>query len=215
MADFLIDIGKVLLDFDFTPSLSKLLPANHPDPTSSLAKLLAKKDEFEAGRIAVSDYTAWAIETLGTGASSEEFHTAWQDIFTPNPPMWEVVRKLSTAGHRLIIFSNTNAIHCPWVFDAYPEFSLFHGSILSYEVNSIKPHPEIYQHAIDKYSLVPENTLYIDDLPANIATGDTFGFRTHQYDLNNHQAFEQWLAKQLSFSDHSALPTLSHAKNRR
>jgi len=197
MADFLFDIGKVLLDFDFESSLSKLLPADHPEPASTLAKLLEKKDEFEAGRMSMGDYTAWAIETLGTNATPEGFHTAWQNIFTPNLPMWETARSLAAQGHRLILFSNTNAIHCPKVFEDFPEFSLFHGSILSYETKSIKPHPEIYRHAIAKYSLVPENTLYIDDLPANIATGNQFGFRTHQYDLDNHAAFEQWLAKEL------------------
>lgn len=203
MADFLIDIGKVLLDFDFTPSLSKLLPAGHPDPASSLAKLLAKKDDFEAGLITVPDYTAWAIGILGTGIMAEEFHSAWRDIFIPNAPMWETVRKLAAQGHRLILFSNTNAIHCPWVFGAYPELSLFHGAVLSFETGSIKPHPEIYQHAIAKYSLVPENTLYIDDLPANIETGRQFGFKTHQYDLTNHGAFESWLSIQLSSPDHN------------
>lgn len=198
MADFLFDIGKVLLDFDFVPSLSRLLPGDHPNPTASLTKLLDKKDEFEAGRISMDDYTAWAIGILGTDTTPEQFHHAWRNIFIPNLPMWDTARMLSSQGHRLILFSNTNAIHCPWVFGAYPDFSIFHGSILSFEVDSIKPHPEIYQHAIDKYSLIPENTLYIDDLPANIATGNDFGFRTHQYDLTNHAAFEHWLSQQLS-----------------
>ena len=169
--DFLFDIGKVLLDFDFETSLTRLLPPGHPEPRATLEKLLAKKDEFEAGRISVGDYTMWAIETLGTTATTEQFHSAWQNIFTENLPMWDAARRLHAAGHRLILFSNTNAIHCPYVFEAYPEFSMFHGAVLSFEVDSIKPHPEIYRHAIEKYSLVPENTLYIDDLPANIATG--------------------------------------------
>ena len=198
MPDILFDIGKVLLDFDFEASLATLLPGNHPDPTAALSKLLAKKDDFEAGRISVGDYTNWALETMGSTATPEQFQTAWQNIFTPNLPMWDTARRLAAKGHRLILFSNTNAIHCPRVFEDFPEFSIFHGSILSYEVNSIKPDPEIYQHAINKYSLVPEKTLYIDDLPANIATGNTFGFRTHQYDLDNHPAFKQWLAEQLS-----------------
>jgi putative hydrolase of the HAD superfamily len=202
MADFLFDIGKVLLDFDFESSLSKLLPADHPDPAASLVKLLEKKDEFETGRIAVDDYTAWGIGIIGSEATPAEFHCAWRNIFIPNAQMWDVVRRLAADGHRLILFSNTNAIHCPWVFEAYPDFSLFHGSILSFETDSIKPHPEIYHQAIDKYSLIPENTLYIDDLPANIATGNAFGFRTHQYDLANHAAFEDWLANQLSSTDH-------------
>jgi len=112
--------------------------------------------------------------------------------------MWDTAKKLRAEGHRLILFSNTNAIHCPWVFEAFPEFSLFHGAVLSYEVGAIKPQPEIYQHAIEKFSLTPENTFYIDDLPANIATGQEFGFQTHQYHLTNHAAFEHWLSQKLS-----------------
>lgn len=195
MADFLFDLGKVLLDFEFEPSLSKLLPPG--SPSSSLSTLLAKKDEFEAGLIPVDEYTTWAIATLQSNATPREFHEAWQNIFTPNPPMWEVVRKLASDGHRLILFSNTNAIHCPWVFQEYPEFSIFPHAVLSYEVNSIKPQPEIYQYAIDTYSLIPEKTLYIDDLPANIETGKKFGFISHQYDLQNHQAFLSWLEANL------------------
>ncbi len=198
MADFLFDIGKVLLDFDFESSLSKLLPEQTPDPTAALSTLLAKTDEFEAGRIAVDEYTEWAISILESKASTAEFHDAWCNIFTPNLPMWEKVRELASDGHRLILFSNTNAIHCPWIFEAFPELSIFHGSILSYEVDSIKPHPEIYHHAIEKYQLTPEKTLYIDDLPANIATGQKLGFHSHQYDLNNHQAFEAWLSSHLN-----------------
>jgi len=198
MPDFLFDIGKVLLDFDFESSLKRFLPANHPNPAAALEALLARKDEFEAGRVSVDDYTRWAIETLKSNATTDEFHHAWRNIFTPNLPMWKTARALHAAGHRLILFSNTNAIHCPWVFGAYPEFSIFHGAILSYQIDSIKPHPEIYQYAIDKFSVIPENTLYIDDLPANIRTGEEFGFICHQYDLNNHRVFEHWLAQKLS-----------------
>ena len=198
MSDFLFDIGKVLLDFHFEPSLKTLLPENHPDPIATLSKLLDKKDEFEAGLISPEDYTKWAIETLGSDATPAKFHQTWRNIFTPNLPMWETIRRLHAEGHRLILFSNTNAIHCPWIFETYPEFSLFHGAILSFEVKSIKPQPEIYQHAIEKYNLTPANTLYIDDLPENIQTGIDLGFKTHQYDLENHQAFEHWLSKNLT-----------------
>ena len=138
-----------------------------------------------------------ALETLGSRASHDEFCHWWQRIFTPNAPMWDCVRKLAADGHRLILFSNTNAIHCPWVFDAYPDFHLFHEAVLSFEAGAIKPHPPIYQHAVDVHSLDPTTTLYIDDLPQNIATGREFGFQCFQYDLNNHAAFERWLSSQL------------------
>lgn len=191
---FLFDIGRVLLDFDFESSLARLLPPDCADPHERLERLLDRKDDFEAGRIDPESYINWALGVLGSDATPDQFRHAWQRIFTPNEPMWECVRNLSGAGHRLILFSNTNAIHCPWVFEEYPEFSLFHGAVLSFETGHIKPQAPIYQHAVDAHGLDPHSTLYIDDLPQNIATGLEFGFHCHQYDLVNHEAFEQWLA---------------------
>ena len=198
MPAFLIDIGKVLLDFDFESSLRKLIPTDHPNPRAALDELLHRKDEFEAGKISVDDYTEWAMKTLGTTASKEDFHAAWNNIFTPIQPMWQTARQLRADGHRLILFSNINALHAPWVFEKYPELSLFDGAVLSYEVGAIKPQAEIYQYAIDKFSLVPENTLYIDDLPANIQSGKDFGFISHQYDKHKHPEFEIWLSNKIS-----------------
>jgi putative hydrolase of the HAD superfamily len=155
--------------------------------------LLAKKDEFEAGRIAPEDYIPWALGVMESTATHDEFRHAWCDIFTPNQPMWSCVEQLAADGHKLILFSNTNAIHCPWVLEEYPVFSHFHGGVLSFEVGEIKPHDAIYQHAIDAWSLDPRETLYIDDLPENTATGERLGFRCHTYDARKHDDFLAWL----------------------
>ena len=194
---FLFDIGRVLLDFDFVPSLSSLFPAGTPDPEARLARLLERKDEFEAGKIEVDSYIDWALEVLDCDATPAEFIQSWQRIFTVNEAMWRCVRDLVDQGHRLILFSNTNGIHCPWVFEYYPEFSLFEGAVLSFETGYIKPQPEIYHHAIEKYQLDPATTLYIDDLPENIQTGREIGFVCWQYDLKQHAAFEAWLSARL------------------
>lgn len=191
---FLIDIGRVLLDFDFEASLSRLLPPGIPDPQARLEMLFDSRHEFERGTIEPEAYIAWALEMLGSQATHEEFRHAWRHIFTPNPLMWQDVRRLAAANHRLILFSNTNAIHCPWIFEFYPDFTLFQAAVLSYQVGAIKPEPQIYQHAIDSCQLDPATTLYIDDLADNIATGLAYGFRCFQYDQSDHAAFEQWLA---------------------
>lgn len=192
---FLFDIGRVLLDFDFEGSLEKLLPEGCADAPQRLAALLERKDELESGAIPSDDYIGWALETLGTDAGPDRFRALWRHIFTRNEPMWRVVDALSSAGHRLLLFSNTNAIHCPWLFDAYPEFACFDGAILSYQAGSMKPADPIYEYAIRHYGLDPARTLYIDDLPDNIATGRRFGFSSWQYDLNDHAAFLSWLSR--------------------
>lgn len=195
---FLYDIGRVLLDFNFEQSLATLLPADAPDGLARLTRLLEKKDEFEAGGITTEDYIIWALKVMESTASPEEFCHAWRHIFTVNEPMWARVRSLAADGHRLILFSNINGIHAPWIFEEYPQFSLFHGAVLSFEAGFIKPHEEIYEHAIKTYGLIPAETLYIDDLPDNVETGRRLGFRTWQYDIKNHAAFENWLADELA-----------------
>lgn len=189
----LLDIGRVLLDFDFESSLSKLLPADVVQPRERLGRLLERKDELESGRIEADDYVKWALEVMGSDASHQEFCDAWRDIFTPNEPMWQRVRQLRAAGHKLVLFSNINAIHVPWIYEAYPEFDLFHGAVMSFEVGHIKPEPEIYRHAIDAHGLNPEQTLYIDDLAENVEAGCAAGFASWQYELHHHDAFEEWL----------------------
>ncbi len=194
---FLYDIGRVLLDFDFETSIARILPPDVTDHATRLAKILHRKDDFETGKIGTDNYIAWALETLDSTATHDEFSHAWRHIFTPNEPMWARVRQLATAGHRLILFSNINAIHSPWIFEKYPDFSLFHGAVLSYQTGFIKPQQEIYQYAITTHRLIPAETLYIDDLPQNCATGRALGFRTWQYDLHDHPAFETWLTENL------------------
>lgn len=195
--NFLFDIGRVLLDFDFESSLKTLLSPDVDQPRERLRRLLARKDEFESGRIEPDAYIDWALGVLESGATPDEFRHAWRNIFTPNEPMWDRVRQLEADGHKLILFSNINGIHVPWIYEAYPQFELFHGAVMSFEVGCIKPEPEIYRHAIHMHELDPDQTLYIDDLAQNVEGGRAAGFRSWQYDLNDHHAFEAWLAESL------------------
>lgn len=195
---FLFDIGRVLLDFDFETSLATLLPEGTTDAKDRLARLIERKDEFEAGKLDTETYIDWALGVMESKATHDDFLHAWRNIFTPNGPMWECARKLAEDGHRLVLFSNINPIHSPWIFEAFPAFSVFHGAVMSFEAGFIKPDEAIYKHAIAAYGLVPERTIYIDDLPANIATGKKMGFRSWQYDLYDHPAFEAWLKVQMA-----------------
>ncbi|MDX1679520.1 MAG: HAD family phosphatase [Akkermansiaceae bacterium] len=195
--NFLFDIGRVLLDFDFEASLASLLPEGVGNPRERLERLLERKDELESGRIDADDYVSWALGVMGSEASPEEFRKAWCNIFTPNEPMWQQVRELEAAGHKLVLFSNINAIHVPWIYEAFPQFELFHGAVMSFEVGHIKPQPEIYAHALENHGLKADQTLYIDDLPENVEAGRAAGLRSWQYDLHKHAEFEQWLESQL------------------
>ena len=41
------------------------------------------------------------------------------------------------------------------------------GGVISYEIKKLKPYPEIYQHLLQKYNLIPEECLFFDDRAEN------------------------------------------------
>ena len=198
--DILFDIGRVLLDFDFEASIRRLLN-EHPHATrESLMRAIDAREDFECGREHPDAFINRLIRSADGGQTipAPRMRDAWRRIFTRNAPMWDVVNRLKHAGgHRLILFSNTNAVHCPWIFEEFPEFGVFDGAVLSYEVGAMKPDAAIYEHAIREFGLNPARTRYIDDLPENVAAGERFGFRCHLYDLRRHDRFERWLADEM------------------
>ena len=190
---FLFDIGNVLLKLHFQRFHLAILGSENAPLSADLADL---KDPYETGKLSDQEFVEQSLDILNHPLTSDEFVAAWKNIFSPNLPMWEVVRTLKKQGHRLILFSNTNSIHARSFLKTYQDFNLFDHHHFSQEVGTIKPLPEFYQSAIENYDLVPGETLYLDDLPENIATGKKFGFSSWQYDLNDHQAYVAWLYTQ-------------------
>lgn len=192
MKTYLFDIGNVLLAFDFTPALSSLMGAN-PKP-DALKQIIDRKDEFEAGRIDITPYIKWASELLDFRGSEEEFKQAWRNIFTPITPTWELAKKLKNDGHRLILYSNTNAIHAPHCLASYEVFELFDHAVFSHEIGAIKPHTDFFLRSFEKFNIDPAETFYIDDMPENIEAGRTHGLDSHLYSANRHSDLLDWIA---------------------
>jgi putative hydrolase of the HAD superfamily len=192
MKTYLFDIGNVLLAFDFTPALSALLGPNH-HPTA-LAQIIERKDEFEAGKIEVSDYIRWASQLLDFSGSEEEFKHVWRHIFTPIDGTWELAKQLKSDGHRLILYSNTNAIHAPHCIETYSIFEYFDHAVFSHEIGAIKPEDDFFLKSFEQFQIDPNETYYIDDLPANIEAGKKHGLSTHLYSANRHQDLLDWVA---------------------
>ncbi|MBN2837585.1 MAG: HAD-IA family hydrolase, partial [Fusobacteriaceae bacterium] len=67
------------------------------------------------------------------------------------------------------------------VFEKYPWFKLFNGKIVSSHVKLLKPEKEIYEALIKKYSLNPDECIFIDDTHANIIAGEKLGIKGIHY----------------------------------
>lgn len=88
--------------------------------------------------------------------------------------------------YRLFLLSNTNPIgmnKCRRLFmdKGYKIQEIFEKQFLSYKMKMAKPGEEIFRKMIKDANILPEETLYIDDSPANIETGRSLGFHVVLY----------------------------------
>jgi putative hydrolase of the HAD superfamily len=102
------------------------------------------------------------LNDIGLQMDFDEFTHSWNDIFTANPPMLELVRNSPRPRYLL---SNTNEPHVTWIRGSYPEiFPLFDGCVLSNEVGVRKPDPRIYRHVESLSGAPPGRHVFIDDV---------------------------------------------------
>jgi putative hydrolase of the HAD superfamily len=183
---FLFDIGNVILRFDFTIALRKLAAqSDSDDPTELLTRLEPVKFMLEDGQIDRAAFIRGAIDVLRYRGTEADLVGAFEDIFTENKPMSELIARLH-GSHPLYLLSNTNDIHVDFFLRQYPVFQHFCGGVYSHKVRASKPNPEIYRIACRQFGIAPETTFFIDDLLPNIETARGLGFRTHHYHHERH-----------------------------
>lgn len=99
------------------------------------------------------------------------------------------IQELKKKGYRCLYLSNfSRKAHkdCAAALDFLPYMD---GGILSYQEKIIKPMPVIYQLLIDRYGLVPEECVFLDDTQKNLDGAEKFGIHTILFQ-NQAQAVE-------------------------
>ncbi len=87
-----------------------------------------------------------------------------------------LVKDCKKAGHSVFLLSNWEPESMELLEQLYPEFfGLFDGAVISGRVGLVKPDPAIYEYLLKTYDLEPEQTIFIDDQPENIAAAQALG----------------------------------------
>lgn len=84
------------------------------------------------------------------------------------PEMIELLKEYKAKGYKLYVCSNWDGESIALFEEQYPEFmNMFDGKIVSGEIHLMKPQPEFFNYAIDKYDMKRERTALIDDQEEN------------------------------------------------
>jgi glucose-1-phosphatase len=178
----ILDLGKVVVHFDFKRGY-RALEGLCPYPAAEIPKRIATTnlvERFETGMVEPRDFFSQFSRLLGLTLDYDHFCRIWSSIFSETLLPESLLEGLA-ARYRLLLLSNTNAIHFEMIRANYPILRHFHDLILSYEVKAMKPRPEIYRAALERAGCRPEECFYTDDIADYVEGARRIGIDAEQF----------------------------------
>jgi putative hydrolase of the HAD superfamily len=179
----LFDVGKVLIDFNFETGVQALHRACSIS-RERLEEVLWDETwirRYERGEITTTEFHSYLCETAALKMDLTGFREVWSSVFLPGLLVSEGLLAALKRKYPLILVSNTNEAHFEFIRDAYPVIDYFDQQVLSYEVGSLKPEREIFEHAIRVSGFRPDALFFTDDREENILAARELGIHAHQF----------------------------------
>ena len=171
------DIGAVLLSNGWTEvERRKVAAALNMDFESFDQRHYQVIDAFDYGNISLQTYLDWAVFYMPRSFTQQDFEREIQRNIIPIPETLQIARELKETGRYFMATLNNE----PREINDYriqhfglPE--LFSAFFSSCYLGVRKPQLEVYRKALAISQRRPEETLFIDDSPANIQAAQALG----------------------------------------
>lgn len=191
----LFDLGKVIVPFDFMIGY-RALEAECGLTPETIRRRIAETGlvpQLETGLVDPREFVDRLCAGLGVRLSYPRFCEIWSSIFSRQTLIPDSFLKHLHGKYRLVLVSNTNAIHFEMIRENYPLLRHFDALILSYEVQAMKPSPRIFEAAVRAAGCLPEECFFTDDIPEYVEAARAQGidacvfegFERLQQDLKN------------------------------
>jgi putative hydrolase of the HAD superfamily len=175
--NLVFDLGNVLISFKPSEFFDK-----KDYPESVKAKILS--DIFGSNEWLMLDNgdinTRQAIDLIASKSTlnKEEIAHIFKlrtELIFPLDQNVRLLPGLKKQGFRLYFLSNFPMDLFEEVKTGYYFFKYFDGGVISAEAKSSKPDLKIYKILLEKYNLVPNQCLFIDDLEVNVKAAEAAG----------------------------------------
>ena len=142
-------------------------------------------EEYDRG---VSTYQSVINELAEYNNCDRELaeHNLRRSIVTQEeiPATKSLIRDLKSAKYNLYVLSNMSLDFIEFL-KTKEVYKYFDGEVVSCYEKVVKPDAEIYKILIDRYSLNPSETLFIDDRKSNVAAAQKEGIEGYHFNARN------------------------------
>jgi putative hydrolase of the HAD superfamily len=177
--NIIFDLGNVLISFKPAEYFEK---KKYPENIkNTILSDIFGSDEWlklDNGEITTPE----AIESISKRSSLNKKEIAHifnlrTDLMFPLDTNVRLLPGLKKRGFRLYYLSNFPGDIFDEVRSGYYFFKYFDGGLISAIVKSSKPDVGIYKTIMEKYSLIADECLFIDDIEKNVKTAESLGMK--------------------------------------
>lgn len=137
-------------------------------------------EEQDAGR-SIKDGTELLVKQFPEQEQNiRAFYDRWEEML--GGPIHDTVELFRTIKegkkYRTYALTNWSAETFPVALARYDFLHWFNGRLVSGEEHTRKPFPDIYEKLVQRFNIVPEQAVYIDDNVRNLHPAAAMGFAT-------------------------------------
>lgn len=148
--------------------------------------------DLERGRISDEEFRAAFSQLVGHDVTWEQCQYAWLGYCKDVPRRnLDALLRLRSEGYRVVLLSNTNPFMMGWAmsdrFDGAGHSLDYYMDALyvSYKCGVMKPNEMFFRKVLMEEKILPEETLFLDDGPRNVAAASQLGIKTFYVPCGN------------------------------
>lgn len=178
----LFDMGNVLLFFNARISSKAFAEATGlaEGDIWELFFISELEKSYTRGELSSKDFYEQVCPYFPKKINYETFSRLWNDIFTENSEMDELLKSLKK-HYPLYMISNTNDLHFEYIKKNFNITKHFTGFFPSHEVGHRKPNPAMFQHVLKEIKLKPDEAVFIDDILEFVESARKLGINAVQF----------------------------------
>lgn len=187
--NIIFDLGVVLLDLDFEGANEEFKKIGLTNFNDFYSKVHANNFffDFETGKISNDLFIGKIKEFIGRDVDDNAIKNAWNTIIKGFPNRKIEFIKTISRQYNIFMLSNTNKIHAEKYEDLFLRDagknleSYFKGVYYSHTLGHRKPSQEAFTAVLAENNLVPEKTIFIDDIEENLKPAELLNIKTIHY----------------------------------
>lgn len=176
----IFDIGNVILKFNINEVLQNF--TNNKEQQKFILDNIINSPEWLGNALIDTGYITRenAIEIVQDRTNHindkliSDFWCNYNNYAEVDKNVLKLIKKLKDNNYRVYLLSNINP-YTKELVEKSGLFKLVDGYVLSYQEHKVKPYVSIYKTLLERYNLVPKESIFIDDNENNIITGNSLG----------------------------------------